>query len=267
MRWTQRANVYPPRILGAKKAGQWMDDLVAYVEQYEPAFHERLEGASGEEVAELERLVGRPLPGNYRLFLERMGRDQGGLMDGYAATLSVDETLDHYRVCTERYPQDLPRDCVVIARGRTEDNDELSLRLNPNKPQAEPQVVWTCHAEIAETVAKSLPRLLFQQAFLRYEMGHFPFGAEYHLRVGDHTLDRVALVAEQIGFAKKWFRDPMHWCGWAADAALMAEQLDGRDGWIRLAGSSASIARHGSQLVKYLGVDFVQHVSPGAAAG
>ncbi|MCP3136626.1 SMI1/KNR4 family protein [Pyxidicoccus xibeiensis] len=53
------------------------DALIAFIERFDPAFSSKLQGASDEEIARLEALVGRSLPPVYRDFLRRMGKGMG----------------------------------------------------------------------------------------------------------------------------------------------------------------------------------------------
>jgi hypothetical protein len=47
-----------------------------------PSTRDHLEGASGEEIQELEKYAGGPFPAVYRQFLEQLGRSAGALFRG-----------------------------------------------------------------------------------------------------------------------------------------------------------------------------------------
>jgi hypothetical protein len=51
--------------------------MEALLKRYAPAGMNQLQGASEDEIAQIERLAGHPLPGFYRWFLSQMGRSMG----------------------------------------------------------------------------------------------------------------------------------------------------------------------------------------------
>jgi hypothetical protein len=54
-------------------------DLSRFLERLVPNIDAGWDGATSDEIAEIERLAGRPLPPFYYWFLERMGRYMGAL--------------------------------------------------------------------------------------------------------------------------------------------------------------------------------------------
>jgi hypothetical protein len=236
---------------GGAEPGQWLVDLVDYVEHFDPDVREHLEGASPEEIAELERLSGLPLPDSYRAYLEAMGRSSGGILYDFKAHLDIGEVLELYR---DSDPSDRPEGCLMIGRGIMGMFEELSLRP---MPEGEPQVVRSDDDQIGPPIARSFPRLLLQQAFLRYELGTYPVRQEYGLQRKLHTLQRVQRAATAVKFAPYWFSDGYNFCGWAEGAAVGARQLQGAPGWLIVGGVDSEVtARLSDALDHALGMRF-----------
>lgn len=71
-------------------------EFEAWLRRLVPAFEREIEGASAEEIRQLEALAPKPLPAFYRWFLARMGRRLGSL--GYPRLdFSIDTVLNCYR--------------------------------------------------------------------------------------------------------------------------------------------------------------------------
>ena len=70
-------------------SGDFIEQLVARVEAWSPGFAAGLRGAEEAEIAAFEQALGRPIPGELRAFLARMGHDHNGLI-GYSDALSFD---------------------------------------------------------------------------------------------------------------------------------------------------------------------------------
>ena len=72
------------------------DRVVQYVSGYDPDFPTSIRGASEAEIAELESLIGGPLPDSYRGFLLAMGRDMDWVrVDRFG--FGIDIVLRYYR--------------------------------------------------------------------------------------------------------------------------------------------------------------------------
>jgi hypothetical protein len=56
-----------------------MYELIEFIRQYDPEYLSKIRGASAEETARLEQLVGRALPAHYKEFLLHLGKDMGDL--------------------------------------------------------------------------------------------------------------------------------------------------------------------------------------------
>lgn len=67
-----------------------VEELLAYFERRRAGFAERAKGASDEEIGAFERLAGRTLPGDYRAFLRKAGRDCGDMFKGDSKAFAPD---------------------------------------------------------------------------------------------------------------------------------------------------------------------------------
>lgn len=56
-----------------------LQEFITLVERYDPDYSRKIQGASPQEIHQLEKLVGQPLPESHREFLAQLGRDMGGL--------------------------------------------------------------------------------------------------------------------------------------------------------------------------------------------
>jgi hypothetical protein len=54
-----------------------MKELIEWLHQYDPSYLQKIRGISGEELIELEQLVGRPLPHRLKASLRWMGKEPG----------------------------------------------------------------------------------------------------------------------------------------------------------------------------------------------
>lgn len=52
-----------------------LKDLMALISHYDPEYPRKIHGATTAEIHHLEQLAHRPLPANYKEFLEYMGKD------------------------------------------------------------------------------------------------------------------------------------------------------------------------------------------------
>ena len=243
------------RFVGEKaEADQWLDDLVDYAASFDPTIPGRLVPAAPEAMAELERLAGGPPPPSYRRFLERMGEDPSAITGEFRARLELGEVLELYR---DTPPEERPSDAFLIGFGVMSVYPELALRALASDPGGEPQLVTSDGREIVDPIARSFPRWLLQQTFLRFELEAYPVRQRYGLERGKHTLERVKRAATSAGFTPYWFSDGYTLCGWAEGAGIASHMLQGGSGWLVVGGvDAARAARLGEVLDAALGLQF-----------
>ncbi|HEX7898903.1 MAG TPA: SMI1/KNR4 family protein [Planctomycetota bacterium] len=71
-------------------------ELLAYYARRRAGFAERAKGAGEEEIREFERLVGRPLPEDYLVFLRAAGRDCGDMFKGESKAYASDGSFTRH---------------------------------------------------------------------------------------------------------------------------------------------------------------------------
>lgn len=202
-----------------------MDRFIEYVSRFVPDFASKVQGASPEEIATLQRAVKRALPDSYKEFLARMGRRTGGISLGYDATSEIGEVILFH---TGR-GRATPPDCVAIGVG-----DVLDVCLH--LPPAGGERVLASDGALAYAIlAESLPKLLFQYAFRNHEIRSFPHVAAamvdqmvartYAAEKGGSMRDAARPLALELGFQPEWFTDEYSFCGRQDGGAIFVMQL------------------------------------------
>jgi len=210
-------------------ADTYIDELIAYWRQYFPTAAAAVKGAEPGEIAEMERLVGRPLPDDYRLYLERMG--------GYGVTVSgpsgpgsrIGNVLSYYQYMAQHGLR-VPPGYVVIAPG--DRGGSVGLRALPGR---EPSVVLMADGAVHRVIplADSLPRFLFQTVFRDGSGVSLPFFGSAQGRAARHWPDRARRAADALGLAALWFSDSGLLCYRGATAAALVDRFeDGLAVWI-----------------------------------
>lgn len=186
----------------------WTDAVVEYVTRYDPKFGDRIRGATPESIENLERMVGRPLPEVYRQYLERFGRDDGGLFHDQRADARVQSMLQYYRDTHAENPDANFSRIIPFAAGDVFDAYALEIRSS-----GEPRVIL---AEEDQPVpdgllADSLPALVFNSAFVGWSQ---TIGPRANYRFPDDKATNAALRAhaQSLGFRIEWFSDSGHVC-------------------------------------------------------
>ncbi|MDC0712058.1 SMI1/KNR4 family protein [Stigmatella sp. ncwal1] len=180
-----------------------MKELIELLSQYDPSYPRHLRGVSSEELAELERLVGRPLPERLRGFLRLMGRESG---DWLSAEVRVRfDAIWQFYLEKERHRLS-PRYIFIAAREQSPDRTyfcDCGLLAEAE----DCQVVYVRQGMALHrggSFAFSFPSLkdmLFREAFQSKRMAILPYRAV--LRPADRTADygaaeTAAMVMEEL---------------------------------------------------------------------
>ncbi len=230
-----------------------------YVTQYAPDFVNRIQGASTQQINELERLAGRLLPESHRDFLAHMGEDDGGLNLTFDGTTKIGEILEYYRdeVITGNYP--LPPNTILLGIGGVSISE---IVLDCSSP-GDPPVMFTDGDETAGVFAGSLKALLYNTAFNKFRLAQFPFEAFYSCSYDDtgHT-DLTKLmpdVAHECGLTTLWFSDQVSCCAEKSDAGFSLTQYHHQGVSARIAATDRSeVLRIGAIVTRRLGVHCVE---------
>jgi hypothetical protein len=234
-----------------------MDELVNFVSRYQPDFPAAIQGASPEEMAELERLAGMALPSTYIDYLSRMGRDDGGFDVGGGSTTEIGIVIEYYVDSMKLQLETGPPNCLVIAVCGA-GTFELSLEY---QSEGEYPVLFTAGSTIKGRCADSLETLLFRHAFVRYRLRAWPRSAIYWGGDDDddNSLKRAWDVARSLGFERQWYSDQTGFCGEGDGSAVAIERILDRPVWMRIAAQhSAEIERLGAAFASRCGMVFDQ---------
>jgi SMI1/KNR4 family protein SUKH-1 len=215
-----------------------MEELLEYISRYRPQFAREIRGATEEEIAQLERLVGEPLPDQYRSFLEIMGIDPGPFSFSNDDAMTIADITYYYRE-RDRGETKAPSDCVVIAWGGTE-YEEQQLSLEQGSPTTS-RVLVSSDEQILELYAASFEKLLFRRAFIQYPLLLSSSRGIYIGHTHEHQVEIAGGVARAHAFREHWFSDQVAFCGEREDGALiLCDQLEGRPLTVTIAASKRS---------------------------
>ena len=147
-----------------------MDELMAYLRQFSPNADAGVRGAEPEQIAALEQIVGRPLPEDYRQYLEHMGGE--GISVSFDGPGSRASNVLSYYQDLRASGQRVPDGYLIIGPGER----SLSVALS-DLPERGPVVVLMdgLAAGRVSPFAQSLPSLLFRQVFTLGNNATLPF--------------------------------------------------------------------------------------------
>lgn len=208
-----------------------MQELIHYIAQFDPGYPATARGAAPEEIDQLERLAGRPLPPNYRDFLRTLGRSTGTFEpfpDGVRT--DIDELLDLYGSERPEYPE------RFLLIGTDYGGYRMDLFLEVLSPLVPHRVVrFDRHAkpvtpEIMSLEAESLEELLYGMAFFSVRMAKLPYHARllpretWEINSGKKRSDELPRVAARLGLTR--FSHTGDWspCYESLDAAVYCYQ-------------------------------------------
>lgn len=189
-----------------------LDAFLAYAASWDAAFPSRIEGASAEEIDRVASAAGKPLPADYRRFLELLGRNDDGIVAVDEMATSASDVASAYATHTA------PADSLILGAGLG-DLELACIELAP------PHRVWeTSGGRKVELWAGSLRGLLFKNAFMRGT--YRGYRHTISLTTGDRTprLAVAGALAESLGLARLWFSDPVTLCFSSEDEAVLVDQ-------------------------------------------
>lgn len=233
-----------------------MDNFFNYVKRFDNNFKTRIVGASFSEIAQLETLLGRPLPDYYKQFLLYMGHSDRELSLAYQGSTDIAEVIKYYEFLVkygeeEEWPP--PADCILIGTGDVSVGD-ICLQMDQSE---EPRVVFAMEGDMIGLYAETLEKLLFRNAFVKYRLRLLPKSGVYRSGPLERVFDPARSVAVKLNFVLQWFSDGAGICGERADAAILIEQYQETGIWICIAAQDKrEVERIGNVFVNQLGVSF-----------
>lgn len=109
----------------------FIDRIVQFIAERDPAFPAHIQGAAAEEIERLEQAMGKPIDEGYRRFLERMGRGSSWLKLG-AGRFDIDSVTRFY----EHYgDQRCPEGHELIGRGEGDPRYDFYLQSDGEDEQ------------------------------------------------------------------------------------------------------------------------------------
>jgi hypothetical protein len=229
--------------------------LVQFVSQYDPAFSDRIRGATDEEIDVLEGLVGRPLPASYRDFLRMMGHSDGDLDLAFDGTTDILDVIDYYREFAEGEVFPPPAGCILIGTGDPAAGDVYLQGTGPE----EPAVLLGVDGRIQQTYGDSWPKVIHRRAFIKYELERLSFSCFY---ADPEMRDLVTLAREaaaEQGFEALWFSDSVAYCARRGRVVLIVERYQRSRGTLKVAGETREdVEQSGLLFSSRLGVQFRQ---------
>ena len=238
-----------------------MNDLVSYITEFDPAFPSRIEGATREELDQLEGLARRNLPSDYREFANLLGHRDGGLRIGNDSSTDVRELIAYYSDVRAdgNWDDMIPENAVVIAYSGVR-TPELCLELQPDGAR----VIYSQANEKLGPCADSVEKLAFRSAFSNFRRKRLPTSVIYEATNDSITTATASSVAQRLGFAPEWFSDSVCQCQTRGDALLLFQCILGRPLWLRLSsGDDRELDEVGRTLQHELGLVLLQRRKEG----
>ncbi|MCP3874444.1 MAG: hypothetical protein GY699_14975 [Desulfobacteraceae bacterium] len=215
------------------------DRLVTYVSDVDKEWVKNVKPASKESIDHLVKVSkikekGFDLPKSYRILLENLGEDDGGILSKYLLIdTSITEICDYYEEENEIEPESINPEMLVI--GLFNMGGQLSLDL---KCPGGAKVIISDDGEFVSSYSENLEKFLFQNAFIKCEKMRYPEfasygGSENMLRKAleinrvDNIFNVVEKYAVDYEFTKAWFSDQNHYLGLRDDASFMVEMRTG----------------------------------------
>ena len=117
-----------------------MEETLAYFKQRRPGFSERAVPASADQVDELEKVLGRALPSDYRAFLLTAGTSAGPMFEGFVhvghppkavkeCPLSYDFSIKTVLKSLRRQKGGAASDMIIATQRHWQDAGPISLRF------------------------------------------------------------------------------------------------------------------------------------------
>lgn len=181
---------------------KWTEKLKATIETFDPDFLAGIRPASAPDILELATVLRRPLPDDYREFLEFMGNLDGGLFYSERISSEIEDVISYCEDLLEAAPQHRFDRCIPIAIGVDFEGFGIELAL-----ESEPlRIVLLEEGQAGEPAFRSLPAMCFSHAFM-YEQ--CATGGWATIEPDLYSPDRDALSRSftDRGYLQQWFSE------------------------------------------------------------
>jgi SMI1/KNR4 family protein SUKH-1 len=185
---------------------EWIEDLFAYVDTFDPGWRADTLGASAADTARWAELTGLELPDEYRAFLAVLGGHYGdaGLFHDSGVSFDVADLIEEYAEI--RGPDNQPMPCLPIAISH--DQDEYGLHVTET---GERQIVFLgMFGRPGRLLHESLSALCFYYAFLWEQVAARSYARTLAAPNGAAALATVDRLVDR-GYERQWFSTD-DWC-------------------------------------------------------
>lgn len=197
-----------------------IEEIIEYIASFQTDFKTGIRGATEQEIGELETIIGKSIPNEYREYLAFMGHNNSDFSLWYPYEKSnISSIVQCYQdIYEENYTP--PDDCILIC-DNIYPSQMLGLRKSDNKPES----VWLLEDGdyYLEICAKSFEALLWRRAFILYALKGFKHRRYWRLPKSKTPHKSVLLKEKliQLGIEFLWFSDEVAQCAQGAEIKVL----------------------------------------------
>jgi hypothetical protein len=226
--------------------------FVAYIAQFDAQFPKRIQGATEEEIDQLEETVRRPLPAEYRDFLRYLGNGYDRLIFAGECNAKISSVSKYYEIenkyrnsgdseeVSDEDTYDPPEGCLVIGAFCLSSDD---MCLDLRKEGTAPVIIMSN----GETVfySDSLLQLLYCRGYTAYRLRVLPqfrfFVTDAGLPVPKReSFERAVAWASAAPWSRQWFSDKTSLCVEGKGTAFCLSFFDQTGYTLHIGGESGS---------------------------
>lgn len=263
----QEMKMYSRSFLQPENEDEVFLRLYDYVDEFDKDWKRSIRPASSESIESLKRVSElqrwrADFPPLYKLYLERMGEDDGGLLSTMLiGTASISEIIDLYEDFHIYSPEVF--DTPYLAFFQQEMGGEFSFDLRDSQNE---NILRTDCGEVCGVVSESFKKLLFQSAFSRFERFHDYMrfsGSPYEVKsavsvAGEKDVFSILdEISKDYGFSKVWFSDQQHYIA-IGEISLCVRNTHGAFGFVT-SDNTFAINEFMKELMQKTGVSVISY--------
>lgn len=234
------ANIYIPK---EGNRDNLFERLFEFIEMYDTDWKNRIKPASENAINQLvesSEIIKHnvDIPVIYRMFLEKMGENDGGLLSevllGETQIYEILELLEDYHKYDPDYFESLIFPFCIQETGL-----ELSFDLSSNNQDS----VWVTEgSEVFRKTSENFEKFLFQCAFKKFVYFNVRISYGASKKILEETMEKANIsdifeelnrIINKYGIIKAWFSDFEHYIGIGSNIAFYMEYHNGVVGEIR----------------------------------
>lgn len=239
-------------------------ELYNYIDKFDKSWKERIKPASNssieslKSVAEIQKWCS-DFPESYRIFLETMGENDGGLLSkSLIGTSNIMKIIELYEEFHKFYPNVF--DVPYFTFFQKEMGEELAFDLSA---VGKSNILETDCGEVINVCSENFEKLLFQSAFHGFERFNTYIEVSGSLNElkkkicnleNGEMFDIMEEIVVQCGLKKVWFSDKNHYIATGAETGLYMEREIGMYGFVT--SNNTKLAKKlAKELTKHIGVE------------